>query len=169
MVCYAITFPRGPALRAFYPSKDCSWICSKRCKGEILLFIRTTTHCRSILALCQIHGHHSKVYITSRSQKACDETAKELNSFPTSSSFAQPRGTCISIPADLQNLSEVNRLVNEVEEHELAGRSDKKGKAKIHVLVNNAGAAWGEDIDDYAVSLHTCLHLPLHVPWYDLQ
>ena len=57
------------------------------------------------------------------------------------------QGTCISIAADLQHLSEVDRLVKEISDRETV----------LHVLVNNAGAAWGETIDDYPVSTPLCL------------
>jgi NAD(P)-dependent dehydrogenase (short-subunit alcohol dehydrogenase family) len=74
------------------------------------------------------------VYISSRSSKDCTATASELNSLGP--------GTCIPIPADLQNLDEVGRLVREL-----------SGKEKaLHVLINNAGAAWAADIEEYPVS-----------------
>ncbi|PAV21938.1 NAD P-binding protein [Pyrrhoderma noxium] len=76
----------------------------------------------------------AKVYITSRSQTECESTAKEL-----SSGTGAGAGTCIAIPADLQELSEVERLVEEV----------SKREKMLHVLVNNAGAAWGDPIDTY--------------------
>jgi short-subunit dehydrogenase len=50
-------------------------------------------------------------------------------------------GTCIPIPANLAKLSEVDRLVQELSSREII----------LHVLVNNAGAAWGDSIDDYPV------------------
>lgn len=55
-------------------------------------------------------AHGAKVYITSRDKKACDETAKELN--------AMGKGSCIAIPADLSKLSEVERLVKEIQQKE---------------------------------------------------
>ncbi|EPQ60527.1 NAD P-binding protein [Gloeophyllum trabeum ATCC 11539] len=73
----------------------------------------------------------AKVYISSRSAKDCEATAKELNALGS--------GQCISIPADLQKVDEVERLVKELSSKEKA----------LHVLVNNAGAAWGATIDDY--------------------
>ena len=73
------------------------------------------------------------MYISSRSAKDCAETAKELN--------ALGPGTCVSLPADMQKLEEVERLVKELSAREKA----------LHVLVNNAGAAWGEGIDEYSV------------------
>ncbi|KAH9932833.1 NAD-P-binding protein [Epithele typhae] len=71
------------------------------------------------------------VYISSRSAKACADTEKELN--------ALGAGTCIALPADMQQLSEVERLAKEL------GAREKV----LHVLVNNAGAAWGDSVDDY--------------------
>ena len=41
----------------------------------------------------------------------------------------------------MQELSEVERLVEEV----------SKREKRLHVLVNNAGAAWGDSIDTYPV------------------
>jgi short-subunit dehydrogenase len=73
------------------------------------------------------------VYITSRTAKDCDETAKELN--------AMGPGTCVPIPANLAKLSEVDKLVQEFSSRETL----------LHVLVNNAGAAWGDSIDDHPV------------------
>jgi short-subunit dehydrogenase len=75
----------------------------------------------------------AKTYISSRSAKDCQKTAEELNSLKA--------GECIPLPADLQKLEEVERLVSEL------GRREKA----LHVLVNNAGAAWGDTIDDYPV------------------
>jgi short-subunit dehydrogenase len=71
------------------------------------------------------------VYISARSKKECDETARELT--------ALGPGVCTAIPANLQELSEVDRLIKELEKYE----------TMLHVLVNNAGAAWGAMIDDY--------------------
>ncbi|KAH8120183.1 NAD-binding protein [Phellopilus nigrolimitatus] len=73
----------------------------------------------------------AKVYISSRSAKDCDATSKELSEMGP--------GKCIAIPADMQKLSEVDRLVHEIGSRENA----------LHVLVNNAGAAWGAGIDEY--------------------
>ncbi|KZP10542.1 NAD-P-binding protein [Athelia psychrophila] len=73
----------------------------------------------------------AKVYISARSAKDCDETAKELT--------AMGPGTCFAIPADLQKVEAVNNLVQELSSKEKA----------LHVLINNAGAAWGDSIDDH--------------------
>jgi len=74
-----------------------------------------------------------QVYISSRTAKECDETAKELN--------ALGPGQCVSIVADMQKLSDVDKLVDGISSKEKA----------LHVLVNNAGAAWGDKIDTYPV------------------
>ncbi|KAI9065950.1 AAA-domain-containing protein [Trametes sanguinea] len=81
----------------------------------------------------------AKVYISSRSAKDCEATAKELN--------AEGAGICIPLPADMQKLEEVERLVTELGAREKA----------LHVLVNNAGAAWGATLDDYPDSAWTKL------------
>ncbi len=73
------------------------------------------------------------MYISSRSAKDCAATEKELN--------ALGPGKCVSLPADIQKLEEVERLVKELSAREKA----------LHVLVNNAGAAWGDTLDDYPV------------------
>ncbi|EKM49904.1 uncharacterized protein PHACADRAFT_265661 [Phanerochaete carnosa HHB-10118-sp] len=50
-------------------------------------------------------------------------------------------GTCIPLPADLQKVIEVERLVKEISSRETA----------LHVLVNNAGAGWEVGIDKQPV------------------
>ena len=80
-----------------------------------------------------------QVYISSRTAKDCDETAKELN--------ALGPGTCIPIPADMQKLSGVDKLVSEISSKEKV----------LHVLVNNAGAVWGDKFDAYPVRMFRVL------------
>jgi NAD(P)-dependent dehydrogenase (short-subunit alcohol dehydrogenase family) len=64
----------------------------------------------------------SKVYVTARKAEACDALAKELSTV----------GRCISIPADLSKMEEIERLAAELERRE----------TRLDVLVNNAGAGW---------------------------
>jgi len=73
----------------------------------------------------------AKVYVSARSAKDCQATARELS--------AMGPGECIALPADLQKLDEVDKLVDAISAKEKA----------LHVLVNNAGATWGESIDSY--------------------
>jgi NAD(P)-dependent dehydrogenase (short-subunit alcohol dehydrogenase family) len=73
----------------------------------------------------------AKVYIASRDSKAGAATAAELT--------ARGPGSCIALPADLLQLAECERLVSE-----LRGR-----ESRLHVLVNNSGAAWGAPLDEF--------------------
>jgi short-subunit dehydrogenase len=50
----------------------------------------------------------AKVYITARKADACDALAKELSKF----------GECISIPADISRIEEIDRLGSEIEKRE---------------------------------------------------
>ena len=69
------------------------------------------------------------VYITSRTAEVCDAVAEELSSI----------GRCISLPSDLSTMEGVAYLVGEFSEQE----------ERLHILVNNAGAAWGEPIETF--------------------
>ncbi len=71
----------------------------------------------------------AKVYITARKADACNALAKELSKY----------GECISIPADLSKMDEIERFSKEIEKRE----------KKIDILVNNAGASWGETFDKF--------------------
>ena len=102
---------------------DRCWVREEWCEGELPPSLSRRTR---ILKPWQ-------VYISSRSAKDCDATAKELNGLGS--------GSCIAIPADMQKLTEVERLVKELSSKEKF----------LHVLVNNAGAAWGDGIDEYPV------------------
>ena len=71
----------------------------------------------------------AKVYISSRKQEVCDETARQLSAF----------GECHSIPADLSTLAGCEHLAAELKDRESA----------LQILVNNAGAAWGASLEEY--------------------
>jgi NAD(P)-dependent dehydrogenase (short-subunit alcohol dehydrogenase family) len=70
-----------------------------------------------------------RTYISSRKAEVCDGVAAQLSQ----------EGECVSVPADLSSLDEVKRLAGEV-----ASREDK-----LHILVNNAGAAWGAPLEEF--------------------
>lgn len=72
----------------------------------------------------------ARVYISSRKTEVCDEVAAELSK----------SGECISVPADLSTMDGVNGLAAAIAEREPA----------LHILVNNAGAAWGEPLEEFA-------------------
>ena len=73
----------------------------------------------------------AKVYISSRKADVCDATAERL-----AKTYG---GTCISLPADLSQMSGIESLVAR-----LAAKEDK-----LDILVNNAGAAWGAPIESF--------------------
>ncbi|CCX08584.1 hypothetical protein FPQ18DRAFT_366637 [Pyronema domesticum] len=73
----------------------------------------------------------ARVYISSRDVASCEKAASELT--------AKGPGKAFAIPADLQKLPDVQRLVAEL------GKREKK----LHVLVNNSGANWGESYDTF--------------------
>jgi NAD(P)-dependent dehydrogenase (short-subunit alcohol dehydrogenase family) len=72
------------------------------------------------------------VYIASRKEGDLRETAEELSEF----------GSCTAIPADLSDAEGCRALAGA-----LAEREDR-----LHILVNNAGASWGEPVEDYPES-----------------
>ncbi|CAJ0763445.1 14549_t:CDS:2, partial [Entrophospora sp. SA101] len=58
----------------------------------------------------------AKVYISSRSSNACDQL--KLKQIIQTKMLLSGPGEAISLPADLQKLSEVKRLVSEIEKRE---------------------------------------------------
>jgi NAD(P)-dependent dehydrogenase (short-subunit alcohol dehydrogenase family) len=74
----------------------------------------------------------AKVYISSRKKEVCDETARLLSQ----------TGECHSLPADVSTAASCRKLAQEV-----ATRVPR-----LHILVNNAGAAWGATLADYPES-----------------
>lgn len=71
----------------------------------------------------------ARVYISSRKKEACDQAAAELSRI----------GTCVAIPADLSTTEGCKHLAGELSSREQA----------LHILVNNAGAAWGAPLEEY--------------------
>jgi NAD(P)-dependent dehydrogenase (short-subunit alcohol dehydrogenase family) len=73
-----------------------------------------------------------KTYITARKEEELNATAQELSAL----------GECIAIPSNLATLEGVTAFADVIKERE----------GQIHILVNNAGATWGADIDDFPES-----------------
>jgi NAD(P)-dependent dehydrogenase (short-subunit alcohol dehydrogenase family) len=71
----------------------------------------------------------AKVYISSRKKEVCDSVAGELSEI----------GPCHSIPADLSTTEGCKHLADELARRE----------PQLHILVNNAGAAWGAPLEEY--------------------
>ncbi|KAG9244159.1 hypothetical protein BJ878DRAFT_507488 [Calycina marina] len=77
----------------------------------------------------------SKVYITSRKAKACEEACATLNKLPN----LQPGAKAISVPADSAVPSGIEHLVKEV----------SKTTDHVDILFANAGATWGAPFDTH--------------------
>ena len=71
----------------------------------------------------------ARVIITARNAAVCDGLAAELSKI----------GECVSIPADLSKMAEIERFAAAVAARE----------GRVDVLFNNAGASWGAPFDDF--------------------
>ncbi len=74
----------------------------------------------------------AKVYISSRKIKDCEATAQKLSQ--------EYKSECISIPADISDLNGINQLFNKF----------IKFDDNLDVLINNAGAVWGEPLHKFS-------------------
>lgn len=70
----------------------------------------------------------AKVYISSRKEAACRETAESLGS------------NCIAMPEDLSTVAGCEALAKRLSQAE----------PHLDILVNNAGVAWGEEFDSFS-------------------
>ena len=89
-------------------STDSHRLREKRCQGMFPYAMQAET----------ANGASPKVYISSRTAKECEASSDELTQIGP--------GKCFAIPADMQKLSEVDRLVAELEQKEKV----------LHVTVN---------------------------------
>lgn len=89
----------------------------------------------------------AKVYVSSRKADACEEVSEELSEV----------GDCVGFPADLSSEEGCLELVRAFGEREEA----------LHVLVNNAGANWGEPFEEFPDhAWDRCLDLNLRAPFH---
>lgn len=72
----------------------------------------------------------AKVYISSRKADVCDAVAAEM---------VAEGLQCLSVPADLSKMSEIERVVETI----------GKQEPSLDILVNNAGANWAAPIDEF--------------------
>jgi NAD(P)-dependent dehydrogenase (short-subunit alcohol dehydrogenase family) len=89
----------------------------------------------------------ARVYVSSRKKEAGDAAVEELSAV----------GKVTSLPADLSREDECLRLAAEVGERE----------DELHILVNNAGATWGEPLSTFPTSAwDKVLDLNLKAPFF---
>lgn len=100
-------------------------------QGRVALVTGGSRGIGRMIATGLLH-HGAKVYITARKAAQCDAAAGELSAI----------GPCISLPADVSSVAGARQLAAEITGKEPA----------LHILVNNAGAAWGEDFDTFPES-----------------
>jgi 2-deoxy-D-gluconate 3-dehydrogenase len=95
-------------------------------------------------------GQGAKVYISSRKADQCDATAEALSK----------GGTCLSLPQDISTVEGCRALAERIGERE----------AKLDILVNNDGAAWGAEFDEFPESgWDKVLNLNLKSPFFLTQ
>jgi NAD(P)-dependent dehydrogenase (short-subunit alcohol dehydrogenase family) len=89
----------------------------------------------------------ARVYLSSRKAEVCERVAAELSAV----------GECLALPADLSSEDACRRLAAAVSERE----------ARVHVLVNNAGATWGAALEEYpGAAWDKVLDLNLKAPFF---
>ncbi|MPY91669.1 MAG: SDR family oxidoreductase [Acidimicrobiia bacterium] len=87
-----------------------------------------------------------RTYITSRKAADCDAAAAELSKV----------GECTSIPADLASEEGMGSFVSAFGERE----------PELHILVNNAGAAWGAPLGDFpAAGFDKVMNINVRAPF----
>ena len=98
-------------------------------------------------------ANNSKVYITARKEEALVKKAEELSQ--------KYSCQCIPISGDISNSEGIDALVNFLNDAEPEG---------IDYLINNAGAAWGANYDDFPESgWDKVMDLNLKTPFFLTQ
>ncbi|MCI4674525.1 SDR family oxidoreductase [Mycolicibacterium litorale] len=92
----------------------------------------------------------ARVIVSSRKADACERAVEQLSEF----------GEVLGIPADVSRREECSRLAAEV----LADDDE------LHILVNNAGATWGEPLESFPASAwDKVLDLNVKSPFWMVQ
>ena len=118
-----------------------------RLDGKVALVTGGTRGIGFMIARGLLDAGVARLYISSRKPDDCKKAAEELSAY----------GDCEGIAADLSSENECIRLAEAV-----GTREDK-----LHILVNNAGAAWGEAFDTFPASAwDKVLDLNLKAPFF---
>ena len=92
----------------------------------------------------------ANVFISARNSDDCNDAAKTLSAV----------GNCVSFPADISNIAGITSLIAEV----------AKRSPAVNVLVNNAGATWGEALESYPeAQWDTVVDVNLKAPFFLTQ
>jgi NAD(P)-dependent dehydrogenase (short-subunit alcohol dehydrogenase family) len=115
-----------------------------RLDGKVAVVTGGTRGIGLMIARGLLQAGAARVYVSSRKPEAGDAAMAEL-------------GEAVSIPANLSSEEECVRLAAEVGERE----------ERIHILVNNAGATWGEPLESFPASAwEKVLDLNLKAPFF---
>lgn len=75
-------------------------------------------------------AHGARVYISARKAEQCQRAAMDMGP------------NCMALPADLSSIAGAKALAQQLQSRE----------PKLDILINNAGAAWGADLEDFPES-----------------
>src|SRR5690348_575368 len=100
-------------------------------KGRIALVTGGSRGIGRMIAAGFLSHGAAKVYITARKAGPCEATAQE----PT----AAYGGGCVALPIDISTVAGCDQLASEF----------SKRESRLDTLVNNAGAAWGAEFDEF--------------------
>lgn len=92
----------------------------------------------------------ARVYITARKAEECEATAKALSEL----------GECVALPGDMSTLQGISDFVSAFTALE----------PQLNILVNNAGATWGAELDTFPESgWDKVMNLNLKSPFFLIQ
>lgn len=118
-------------------------------EGKVVVVTGGSRGIGEMIAAGFVHNG-ARVYVSSRNAAACSRVADELSEV----------GECIALPFDLSTRDGIEGLVAEF------GRRE----SRLDVLVNNAGATWAADLDDFPESgWDKVLTLNLKSPFFLVQ
>ena len=118
-------------------------------KGRIALVTGGSRGIGRMIASGFLNQGAARVYISARKAQACEATAAELS--------AEYDGECIALPVDISTLGGIEILAGEI----------RKREPKLDILINNAGAAWGADFDEFPESgWDKVVNLNLKTPFF---
>lgn len=98
-------------------------------QGKVALVTGGSRGVGRMITQALLQAGADRVYITARKAAACEQAAQELSQF----------GDCVAIPADVVDTESRKALIDGLQALE----------PKLHVLVNNAGTAWGARYEDF--------------------